>query len=53
MSAMRAAKQNDALIGYMRRLRASLGSEVKFNPSLVTESKDKEGEEPVEEEAPE
>ena len=52
MSAMRVAKQNDALTGYMRRLRSSLGSEVKFNQSLATESKDKEDEEPTEE-APE
>jgi hypothetical protein len=36
----------------MRRLRSSLGSEVKFNQSLATESKDREDEEPTEE-APE
>ncbi|MCC6557679.1 MAG: peptidylprolyl isomerase [Polyangiaceae bacterium] len=52
VSAMRAAKQNDALIGYLRRLRATIGSEVKYDQSLITESKDKDSEapEPVEEE---
>lgn len=46
MSAMRAAKQNDALIGYVKRLRSSLGSEIKFNQALMTEPKEKGEDEP-------
>ena len=38
-SAMRAAKQNDALIGYMRRLKSTIGSEVKYDQNLLKESK--------------
>jgi peptidyl-prolyl cis-trans isomerase D len=44
VSAMRAAKQNDALTGYLRRLRSTLGSEVKYDQTLITEVKEKEGE---------
>jgi peptidyl-prolyl cis-trans isomerase D len=51
VSSMRAAKQNDALIGYVRRLRATLGSEVKYDLTLTTESKEREGDaEPIPEE---
>ncbi len=38
-AAMRAAKQNDALIGYMRRLKSTIGSEVKYDQSLLKESR--------------
>ncbi|WP_437839741.1 peptidylprolyl isomerase [Sorangium sp. So ce1153] len=38
-SAMRAAKQNDALVGYMRRLKSTIGSEVKYDQNLLKESK--------------
>ncbi|WP_437281879.1 peptidylprolyl isomerase [Sorangium sp. So ce375] len=49
-SAMRAAKQNDALIGYMRRLKSTIGSEVKYDQNLLKESKpaeDGSGEPPL------
>ncbi|WP_437602802.1 peptidylprolyl isomerase [Sorangium sp. So ce590] len=38
-AAMRAAKQNDALIGYMRRLKSTIGSEVKYDQNLLKESR--------------
>ncbi|WP_437960110.1 peptidylprolyl isomerase [Sorangium sp. So ce119] len=38
-SAMRAAKQNDALVGYMRRLKSTIGSEVKYDQSLLKETR--------------
>ncbi|WP_437491249.1 peptidylprolyl isomerase [Sorangium sp. So ce1014] len=38
-AAMRAAKQNDALIGYMRRLKSTIGSEVKYDQGLLKESR--------------
>ncbi|WP_438020135.1 peptidylprolyl isomerase [Sorangium sp. So ce315] len=38
VSAMRAAKQNDALVGYMRRLRSTFGAP-KYDERLTTESK--------------
>ncbi|WP_437930852.1 peptidylprolyl isomerase [Sorangium sp. So ce291] len=38
-SAMRAAKQNDALVGYMRRLKSTIGSEVKYDQNLLKEPK--------------
>jgi len=44
LSAMRSAKQNDALIGYLRRLRSTLGSEVKYDQRLITEPKEQSGE---------
>lgn len=52
VSAMRSAKQNDALTGYLRRLRSTIGSEVKYDQTLITEPKDKdaEGQEPFSEE---
>ncbi|WP_437681315.1 peptidylprolyl isomerase [Sorangium sp. So ce131] len=40
--AMRAAKQNDALIGYMRRLKSTIGSEVKYDQALLKEPKPSE-----------
>ena len=43
VSAMRAAKQNDALVGYLRRLRSTIGSEVKYDQNLITEPKDTDG----------
>ncbi|WP_437536612.1 peptidylprolyl isomerase [Sorangium sp. So ce726] len=49
-SAMRAAKQNDALIGYIRRLKSTIGSEVKYDQNLLKESKpaeDGSGEPPL------
>ncbi|WP_441287058.1 peptidylprolyl isomerase [Sorangium sp. KYC3313] len=49
-SAMRAAKQNDALIGYVRRLKSTIGSEVKYDQYLLKESKpaeDGSGEPPL------
>ncbi|WP_437768181.1 peptidylprolyl isomerase [Sorangium sp. So ce281] len=49
-SAMRAAKQNDALIGYIRRLKSTIGSEVKYDQYLLKESKpaeDGSGEPPL------
>jgi peptidyl-prolyl cis-trans isomerase D len=39
VSAMRAAKQNDALVGYLRRLKSTIGSEVKYDQSLIREPK--------------
>ncbi|WP_437639909.1 peptidylprolyl isomerase [Sorangium sp. So ce854] len=39
ISAMRAAKQNDALVGYIRRLKSTIGSEVKYDQNLLKESK--------------
>lgn len=45
-AAMRAAKQNDALIGYMRRLKSTIGSEVKYDQNLLKESKPAEDGEP-------
>ena len=55
VSAMRAAKQNDALVGYLRRLRSTIGSEVKYDQALITEPKDtdkpgEEGQDPFGEE---
>lgn len=47
VSAMRAAKQNDALVGYLRRLRSTIGAEVKYDQALITEPKEKEGEAPL------
>lgn len=44
MSAMRAARQDDALVGYLRQLRSKLATEVKYSQSLVTEPKDDKGE---------
>ncbi len=47
---MRAAKQNDALIGYVRRLKSTIGSEVKYDQNLLKESKpaeDGSGEPPL------
>ncbi|KYG05177.1 foldase [Sorangium cellulosum] len=38
-AAMRAAKQNDALVGYLRRLKSTIGSEVKYDQNLLKESK--------------
>ncbi|WP_437941324.1 peptidylprolyl isomerase [Sorangium sp. So ce341] len=38
-AAMRAAKQNDALVGYIRRLKSTIGSEVKYDQNLLKESK--------------
>ncbi|WP_437878286.1 peptidylprolyl isomerase [Sorangium sp. So ce513] len=38
ISAMRAAKQNDALVGYIRRLRSTLGTP-KYDERLITESR--------------
>ncbi|AUX41983.1 foldase [Sorangium cellulosum] len=38
-AAMRAAKQNDALIGYMRRLKSTIGSELKYDQALLKEPK--------------
>ncbi len=47
ISAMRAAKQNDALASYVKRLRTTIGTEIKPpNPTLVNEPKDTPGEEP-------
>jgi peptidyl-prolyl cis-trans isomerase D len=43
MSAMRAAKQNDALIGYVKRLRSTMGTEVKLNQTLVNEASEEKG----------
>ncbi|HSN97999.1 MAG TPA: peptidylprolyl isomerase [Candidatus Nanopelagicales bacterium] len=40
MSAMRSAKQNDAVAGYIRRLKSTLGSEVKYDQKLITEPKE-------------
>lgn len=37
ISAMRAAKQNDALVGYIRRLKSTIGSEVKYDQNLLKE----------------
>ncbi|MGK4005568.1 peptidylprolyl isomerase [Sorangium sp. So ce1036] len=36
-SAMRAAKQNDALVGYIRRLKSTIGSEVRYDQNLLKE----------------
>lgn len=44
MSNMRAVKQNDALIGYLRKLRAPLDSEVKYDQRLIAEPKEQSGE---------
>jgi peptidyl-prolyl cis-trans isomerase D len=46
LATMRGEKENDALIGYLRRLRSTLGSEVKYNAELVAEPKAGKGEEP-------
>lgn len=39
----RASKQGDALIGYVKRLKSTYGSEVKINQSLTEEPKDVKG----------
>lgn len=44
MATMRTAKQNDALVGYIRRLRSTLGSEVKYDTSLINEPKESSSE---------
>ncbi|AUX22178.1 foldase [Sorangium cellulosum] len=41
-SAMRAAKQNDALVGYIRRLKSTIGSEVKYDQNLLKEIRQSE-----------
>lgn len=51
-TALRRAKMNDALVGYMKRLRASLGSEVKMDQSLMNEAKDPNEDQAPEEELP-
>ncbi|WP_437818949.1 peptidylprolyl isomerase [Sorangium sp. So ce1078] len=38
-AAMRAAKQNDALVGYIRRLKSTIGSEVKYDQNLLKETR--------------
>jgi peptidyl-prolyl cis-trans isomerase D len=53
LGTMRGEKENDALIGYLRRLRSSLGSEVKYTASLVDEPKAGKTEEPPPGEDPE
>lgn len=40
VTAMRTAKQNDALIGYIRRLKSTIGSEFKYDTALTTEPKE-------------
>jgi peptidyl-prolyl cis-trans isomerase D len=52
VSAMRAAKQNDALVGYLRRLKSTIGSEVKYDQSLTTEPKGKNDDGSVPSDAP-
>jgi peptidyl-prolyl cis-trans isomerase D len=42
VASMRAAKQNDALVGYLRRLRTTIGSEVKYDQAMIRESKGKD-----------
>jgi peptidyl-prolyl cis-trans isomerase D len=49
---LRRTKMNDALVGYMKRLRAGLGSEVKMDQSLMNEAKDPNADEPSDEELP-
>lgn len=39
VASMRGAKQNDALVGYLRRLKSTIGSEVKYDQSLIKEPK--------------
>ncbi|MEJ7734833.1 MAG: peptidylprolyl isomerase [Polyangiaceae bacterium] len=51
-TALRHEKMKDALVGYMKRLRAALGSEVKMDQSLMNEAKDPNADEPPEEEPP-
>ncbi|AKT41396.1 peptidylprolyl isomerase [Chondromyces crocatus] len=43
LSGMRTAKQADAVLNYVRRLKSTLGSEVKFDRRLTTEPKGNEG----------
>jgi peptidyl-prolyl cis-trans isomerase D len=51
-TALRREKMKDALVGYMKRLRAALGSEVKMDQALMNEAKDPNADEPMEEELP-
>jgi len=44
LAAMRGAKQQDALVGYVRRLRASAQNEIKVNTTFTKESEAKPGE---------
>ena len=48
MTAIRKAKQMDALVAYIQRLRSKAGAEtpIKFNKDLVTEPKEEKGQEP-------
>ncbi|EYF00836.1 peptidylprolyl isomerase [Chondromyces apiculatus] len=39
MGSLRGAKQDDAVLNYVRRLKSTLGSEVKYDKALVTEPK--------------
>ena len=53
VSAMRAAKQQDALNAYIKRLRELLASDVKYNQDLITEPKAGKDGEAAPEELPE
>lgn len=44
LAAMRGAKQQDALVGYVRRLRAAAQNEIKVNTTFTKESEAKPGE---------
>ncbi len=39
VSAMRSAKQNDAIVAYVKRLKSNLGGEIKYNAAVVEEAK--------------
>lgn len=43
VSAMRSAKQSDALASYVKRLRDAAGAEIKLNPQVVNEPKPEDG----------
>jgi peptidyl-prolyl cis-trans isomerase D len=45
LAAMRGAKQNDALVGYLQRLKSTYASELKYNAAVTEEPKAKPGDE--------
>lgn len=54
LGAMRTAKQDDALFGYVKRLKSTIGTDVKYNQSVLAEPKESnEPEAPPEDEGPE
>jgi peptidyl-prolyl cis-trans isomerase D len=46
LAAMRGAKQQDALVGYVRRLRAAAQADIKVNTTFTKESDAKQGDDP-------